>query len=40
MSHHINVDEFFSHMFERIRLEVGGRRREERMVNRFNGSDA
>lgn len=37
MSHHLGVEEYFSHIFERLRLDVETRRRQDRAFNRFNG---
>ena len=34
---HFDLENYFSHMFERIRLDVQGRRREDRALNVFNG---
>lgn len=34
-----DVEEYFSHMFDRLRVEVSGRRLEDRATNRFNGTE-
>lgn len=33
-----NVEEYFGRMFDRLRLDVEGRRREDRALNRFSGT--
>lgn len=33
-----DIDEYFSHVVERIRLDVEVRRREDRTLNRLNGN--